>query len=60
MGERHPPSGRDALQPHIVWTVVRKMIDVADYLDAGRLEYRWELEAEIAVSKDNDTQAARS
>lgn len=60
MTERHPATSCGLSQPHVVRTVVREMVNVPlDGQTAAAKNLR-ELQAEVAVGEENNTQAARS
>lgn len=47
-------------QPFVVRTVVCEMVGVALYVQTGAAKDGWELMAEVAIAKEDDTQATCS
>ena len=60
VSESDPALARRFTKPDDVGTGRRKMIDVAFDVNTGVTKNGGELQAEIAVSEENNTQAARS
>jgi hypothetical protein len=60
MRNGNPAAARDTSQPLVVRTVRREVVGVSFYVKAGVAKDGWELQAEIAVSEEDNTQAARS
>ena len=55
-----PALGSDLAQPDVVFAVVREVVGVPCYLDSRGEKNRGELQTEVAIRKENNTQAARS
>ena len=55
-----PAAGCDISQPFVVRAIRREMIGVSLYAKSGVAQDGWELQAEIAIGKEDNTQATRS
>ena len=60
MTERNPATSCGLSQPYVVRTVVREMVDMPLDGQLGAAKDLRELQAEVAVGEENNTQAARS
>ena len=60
MCDANPAVARNTTQPFVVGAVRCEMIGVSFYVKSGVAKDGWELQAEIAVSEEDNTQAARS
>lgn len=60
MRQGDPAAAANIPQPFVVRAIRREMIGVSLYAKSGAAEDGWELQAEVAIGKEDNTQATRS